>query len=125
MSSLRFAVIGAGFWSQFQLAAWGELEGAECVAVCDRVRAKAEALARGRGVPAVYEDPEELFRRERLDFVDIITDLGTHAALAQLAAAHRIYNQRLLGQHMRAGVTMVDPATTWIDATVRLAAPRP
>ena len=38
----------------------------------------------------------------------------------QLAAAHRIYNRRLLDAHMRAGVTVVDPATTWIDADVRL-----
>jgi bifunctional UDP-N-acetylglucosamine pyrophosphorylase/glucosamine-1-phosphate N-acetyltransferase len=36
----------------------------------------------------------------------------------QLAAAHRAYNQRLLEQHMRAGVTIVDPATTWVDADV-------
>jgi bifunctional UDP-N-acetylglucosamine pyrophosphorylase/glucosamine-1-phosphate N-acetyltransferase len=39
----------------------------------------------------------------------------------QLAAAHRIYNERLLEAHMRAGVTVVDPATTWIDAGVHLA----
>jgi bifunctional UDP-N-acetylglucosamine pyrophosphorylase/glucosamine-1-phosphate N-acetyltransferase len=38
----------------------------------------------------------------------------------QLAAAARIYNDRLLEEHMRAGVTVVDPATTWIDAAVRL-----
>lgn len=38
----------------------------------------------------------------------------------QLAEAHRVYNQRLLREHMRAGVTVVDPATTWIDATVTL-----
>ena len=38
----------------------------------------------------------------------------------QLAEAARVYNQRLLEQHMRAGVTVVDPATTWVDATVRL-----
>ncbi|HEU5268976.1 MAG TPA: bifunctional UDP-N-acetylglucosamine diphosphorylase/glucosamine-1-phosphate N-acetyltransferase GlmU [Jatrophihabitans sp.] len=36
----------------------------------------------------------------------------------QLAAAHRSYNARLLEQHMRAGVTIVDPATTWLDAGV-------
>jgi bifunctional UDP-N-acetylglucosamine pyrophosphorylase / glucosamine-1-phosphate N-acetyltransferase len=40
----------------------------------------------------------------------------------QLAAAHRTYNARLLEAHMRAGVTVVDPATTWVDATVTLAA---
>jgi bifunctional UDP-N-acetylglucosamine pyrophosphorylase/glucosamine-1-phosphate N-acetyltransferase len=36
----------------------------------------------------------------------------------QLAVARRVYNDRLLEQHMRAGVTVVDPATTWIDADV-------
>ena len=39
----------------------------------------------------------------------------------QLAEAHQIYNRRLLDAHMRAGVTVVDPATTWIDADVHLA----
>jgi bifunctional UDP-N-acetylglucosamine pyrophosphorylase / glucosamine-1-phosphate N-acetyltransferase len=38
----------------------------------------------------------------------------------QLAAAHRIYNARLLEAHMRAGVTVVDPLTTWVDAEVTL-----
>ena len=38
----------------------------------------------------------------------------------QLAAAHRSYNARLLDAHMRAGVTVVDPATTWVDAGVTL-----
>jgi bifunctional UDP-N-acetylglucosamine pyrophosphorylase/glucosamine-1-phosphate N-acetyltransferase len=36
----------------------------------------------------------------------------------QLAAAHRSYNARLVEEHMRAGVTLIDPATTWIDAGV-------
>jgi bifunctional UDP-N-acetylglucosamine pyrophosphorylase/glucosamine-1-phosphate N-acetyltransferase len=40
----------------------------------------------------------------------------------QLAAAHRAYNARLLDAHMRAGVTVVDPATTWVDATVSIEA---
>lgn len=39
----------------------------------------------------------------------------------QLAAAHRAYNRRLLEAHMRAGVTVVDPATTWVDHGVELA----
>jgi bifunctional UDP-N-acetylglucosamine pyrophosphorylase/glucosamine-1-phosphate N-acetyltransferase len=38
----------------------------------------------------------------------------------QLAAAHRAYNARLLEEHMRAGVTVVDPATTWVDADVEI-----
>jgi bifunctional UDP-N-acetylglucosamine pyrophosphorylase/glucosamine-1-phosphate N-acetyltransferase len=38
----------------------------------------------------------------------------------QLAAAHRLYNTRLCEAHMRAGVTIVDPDTTWVDAEVAL-----
>jgi bifunctional UDP-N-acetylglucosamine pyrophosphorylase / glucosamine-1-phosphate N-acetyltransferase len=40
----------------------------------------------------------------------------------QLAKARRLYNDRVLGHWMLAGVTIFDPATTWIDADVRLAA---
>ncbi|MBO0892538.1 MAG: bifunctional UDP-N-acetylglucosamine diphosphorylase/glucosamine-1-phosphate N-acetyltransferase GlmU [Acidothermales bacterium] len=36
----------------------------------------------------------------------------------QLAAASRVLNDRLLEHWMRAGVTVVDPATTWVDADV-------
>lgn len=36
----------------------------------------------------------------------------------QLAQARRILNDRLLERAMLAGVTVVDPASTWIDATV-------
>ncbi|NGO46890.1 bifunctional UDP-N-acetylglucosamine diphosphorylase/glucosamine-1-phosphate N-acetyltransferase GlmU [Streptomyces ureilyticus] len=49
---------------------------------------------------------------------------GDHREIAginnrvQLAEARRILNDRLLEQAMLAGVTVVDPATTWIDATV-------
>ena len=39
----------------------------------------------------------------------------------QLAAARRVYNDRVLAGWMRAGVTMLDPATTWVDADVVLA----
>ena len=41
--------------------------------------------------------------------------------LVQLAQVRRVYNQRLLERWMRAGVTIVDPAATWIDVDVTLA----
>ena len=86
MKDLRFAIIGTGFWAQYQLAAWNELKGVKCVALCNRTRAKAEHLATRFGVPAVYDDAKELLAREQLDFVDIITDVGTHAQFVRLAA---------------------------------------
>jgi len=42
--------------------------------------------------------------------------------LAQLAQANRIMNDRLLAAAMRAGVVVADPASTWIDVRVSLAA---
>lgn len=89
MADLRFAILGTGFWARYQLAAWRELPGARCVALYNRTVAKAEALAREFGVPAVYDDPEELVKGEKLNFLDVITDVGTHQRLVELAAAHK------------------------------------
>ncbi|MGA3155116.1 MAG: bifunctional N-acetylglucosamine-1-phosphate uridyltransferase/glucosamine-1-phosphate acetyltransferase [Streptosporangiaceae bacterium] len=41
---------------------------------------------------------------------------------AQLAKARRLLNERLLRQWMSAGVTVLDPATTWLDVGVALEA---
>src|SRR6202012_3595965 len=38
----------------------------------------------------------------------------------QLATARREFNHRILEEHMRNGVTIVDPASTWIDVTVTI-----
>lgn len=88
MDALRFAIFGTGFWARFQLAAWRELPGVECVALFNRTWTKAETLAKDFNVPAVYDDAEELLRRERLDFLDIITDVGTHERFVNLAFEH-------------------------------------
>ena len=89
MKELRFAIIGTGFWARYQLAAWREVPGARCVALYNRTRAKAEALAREFGGPAVYDDAEQLLQREKPDFIDIITDVDTHSRFVHLAAAYK------------------------------------
>jgi D-apiose dehydrogenase len=90
MKELRFAIFGTGFWSRYQLAGWRELQGAQCVALFNRTRAKAEKLAAEFSVPAVYDNAEELLAREKLDFIDIITDVDTHAPFVELAAQHKV-----------------------------------
>jgi predicted dehydrogenase len=86
---LRFSVIGTGFWARYQLAAWREVPGATCIALCDRVLEKANALGREFNVRAVYEDPEELLTQEKPDFIDVITTPETHSEFVHLAAAHK------------------------------------
>ena len=39
----------------------------------------------------------------------------------QLSQARRLLNDRVVAEHQRAGVTVLDPQTTWIDVQVRLA----
>src|SRR5262249_42747029 len=90
MREFRFAVLGAGFWSHYQLAAWREVKGARCVAIFNRTRAKAPALAQKFDVPAVYDDAESLFRHEQIDFVDIVTDVESHSHFVHLAAKHKM-----------------------------------
>jgi D-apiose dehydrogenase len=113
MGNLRFAILGTGFWSRFQLAGWRELEGASCVAVYNRTRSKAEALARDFGIPAVYDDAASLMDNERLDFVDIITDVDTHSRFVHEAAEHRlpVICQKPMAPTLEAARKMVEIAS--------------
>ena len=66
------------------------------------------SILRGDGYPvatAACADPQEV--------------LGVNDQ-AQLAWARRVLNERLLDYWMRAGVTIADPASTWIDVGVTL-----
>jgi len=86
-NSLRFAMAGTGYWARYQLSGWRELPGCECVALYNRTRGKAEALAREFGIDRVYDDYETMLDRESLDFVDIVTGVGQHAGMTLAAAA--------------------------------------
>ena len=83
---LRFAVIGTGFWANYQIPAWMELDAAELVAVYNRTRSRAEAIAKKFNIPGVYDNVPDLLKNEELDFVDIITDVDTHATFTAMAA---------------------------------------
>lgn len=86
MKKSRFAIIGTGFWAPVQMAGWNELEDVECVAVYNRTRSKAEDFAAKFNIPSVYDSVETLLQKETLDFVDIITNVESHADLTRIAA---------------------------------------
>ena len=90
MDTYRFAMIGAGFWAGYQLAAWQEITGAKCVAIVDPTRDKAERLAARFGIASVYAETEAMLREQTPDFLDIVAPVEFHAPLVRLAAQHRL-----------------------------------
>jgi len=92
MQKLKFAVLGTGFWSDYQLAGWQELGGVQPIAFYNRTVAKAQKLADHYGVKDVYDDVDKLLDKHagELDFVDIITDVGTHSLFTEKAASRGI-----------------------------------
>ncbi|GAA4416550.1 Gfo/Idh/MocA family oxidoreductase [Nibrella viscosa] len=112
MKNLRFAVLGTGFWSTYQIAGWRELDSVELVAVYNRTRTRAGQVAEQFGVPHVYDDADELLRNHagELDFVDIITDVDTHALFTEKAAAAglNVICQKPMGPNLETAQRMVD-----------------
>lgn len=90
MKTKKFAILGCGFWSQFQLGGWQEIEGNECVALFNRTLSRAKDLGKRFGVHKYYDNAEELLRNEELDFIDIITNVETHEEYTTLGAKYGV-----------------------------------
>jgi D-apiose dehydrogenase len=112
MKKLKFAIIGTGFWANYQLPAWLELDGIELVALYNRTRSRADDFARRFSVPNVYDDIDELLDRhaDELDFVDIITDVDTHPFFTAKAAERGldVICQKPIGPSLDAARQMVE-----------------
>ncbi len=90
MASLRVAVAGAGYFTQFQLDGWKRMPGVELAAICNRDQAKARALAERFGIPKVYGEVAEMIEREQPELLDIVTPPVTHREYVELAARRGI-----------------------------------
>jgi predicted dehydrogenase len=84
------AVLGCGFWADYQIAAWMELDDVEIVALYNRTISNADKLAHKYNIPRCYNDADALLKAEMIDFVDIITDVNTHAYFTKLASGYGI-----------------------------------
>lgn len=86
----RVGVVGAGFWARYQISGWRELPGVKVVAIFNRTVEKARRLAGEFGIDGVYGDVEQMLDDEKLDVVDVITDVDTHSKYTKLAAERRV-----------------------------------
>jgi predicted dehydrogenase len=82
-------MIGAGFWARYQVSGWREV-GVNCIAICNRTIAKADAIAREFCIPSVYSDADAMLDNVRPDFVDVVTDVDTHRRYVEAAARRGI-----------------------------------
>lgn len=87
---LRGALLGCGTVSAHHMEAWHSMDDVRIVAVANRTREKALALAGRYGLSAehVYGDYRELLRAERIDFVDVATTPEIHLEQILAAAGH-------------------------------------
>jgi predicted dehydrogenase len=85
MPRFRGAIVGCGYFAQFQIAAWKRMEDVELAAACDLDRERAQAAA-----PRAYTSAAEMLDREQLDFVDIATRPASHLELVRLTLGRGI-----------------------------------
>src|SRR5580692_9202266 len=76
---IRFGLLGCGRIAKrhSDLLGGGHIDGASLTAVCDPLRARADAIASKFGVPAIYE-MDEFLAREDIDAVAVLTPSGMH-----------------------------------------------
>ncbi len=88
---MKGALIGAGFFAQFQAEAWMRMPDVNLVAVADLDADRVREFADRYGIAQAYCEVGEMLDRERPDFIDIATRPESHFELAELAAARGIH----------------------------------
>ncbi len=78
---IRFGLLGCGRIAKrhSDLLGGSQIDGASLVAVCDPIRARADAIAAKFGVPAHYQ-LDDLLARKDIDAVAVLTPSGMHAS---------------------------------------------
>ncbi len=87
--SLRVALVGAGYFAQFHLAAWREL-GVELVGVCDLDADRARALGERFGAHEVFGDAARMLDALKPDLLDIAAPPNAHHVLVNIALQRRV-----------------------------------
>jgi predicted dehydrogenase len=84
-STVKFGVIGYGYWGPNVVRNLGQLEDADIVAVCDKSPAAQKRLKKAFPHMEVSSDPAELMSSPKIDAVAVVTPVWTHYELAKAA----------------------------------------
>lgn len=83
--SIRVAAVGIGYFSQFHLQGWSDIEGADLIALSSRDPAALNAAADTYHVEGRYTDFIAMLDQEKPDLLDIITPPVTHVGFIKAA----------------------------------------
>lgn len=87
---LRVAVVGAGYFSQFQYAGWKAIDAVDVVGLANRDVERRAAMALRFGVPQTFAEIETMLDTVRPELVDIVTPPATHRRCVAAAAARGV-----------------------------------
>ncbi|WP_028548491.1 Gfo/Idh/MocA family protein [Paenibacillus sp. UNC451MF] len=76
---MRFALVGAGVISTSHAKAITSNSHAELVAVCDKEIEKAQKLAETYQIGSVYQDYQEMLKRDDIDVINVCLPSGMHS----------------------------------------------
>lgn len=68
-------------------------------------------------VISIVRSDRQVVRAKHIDDATLVAGVNDRVQLAELGAE---LNRRIVAAHQRAGVTVVDPATTWVDVDVTI-----
>ena len=88
--TIKVAVAGTGYFSQFHLEAWRRLPGARLVAVCSLDPASLVEAAARYLIPRQFADVGEMLDATAPDVLDIVAPPAVHLALLRAAAARQV-----------------------------------
>ncbi len=82
MSTIRYAVIGLGFFGEKHAEVLSGMPDIELVAVCTRRPHRLQEVARCFDIPKTYTDYKELLADDEVDAVSIVTHVNDHRDIA-------------------------------------------
>jgi predicted dehydrogenase len=107
--TLKVAVVGSGYFSQFHFDAWRRLPGAQLVAVCSLEPASLVEAAARHLIPRQFAEVGQMLDAVRPDLLDIVTPPAAHLAVLSAAAERGVdvICQKPLGGDLASARAMV------------------
>ena len=89
MNKVRIAVAGCGFWANYQVAAWKEIDAVEVVAVADKNAERVKTFQQKFDIAGGFEDVEAMLKTSRPDILDVISSSDAHGSMVRTALRHK------------------------------------